>query len=124
MWILYQVEISYDSSRNIQRMLVVKSIVISHAGCFTMQVSTAQILRADCLARSGLNQRRTFEFNEDDLKFSKSLVWLWVELDLPPKKMVPCLRMITFSSDMAGTYAPPAVQLPITTEIYSKINQF
>jgi len=35
----------------------------------------------------------------------------------PPRKMVPfCLTMM-LSSAIAGTYAPPAVQLPITTAI-------
>ncbi len=32
----------------------------------------------------------------------------------PPRKMVPCSRTITVSSDMAGTYAPPAVEEPHT----------
>ena len=36
----------------------------------------------------------------------------------PPRKIVPCLRTMTTSSDMAGTYAPPAVHEPSTTEIY------
>ena len=35
----------------------------------------------------------------------------------PPRKIVPVPRTMTVSSDMAGTYAPPAVQLPITTAI-------
>lgn len=35
----------------------------------------------------------------------------------PPRKMVPCLRTMMLSSAMAGTYAPPAVQEPITTAI-------
>ena len=33
----------------------------------------------------------------------------------PPRKIVPCSFTITFSSAMAGTYAPPAVHEPITT---------
>ena len=33
----------------------------------------------------------------------------------PPRKMVPVPFTMTVSSDMAGTYAPPAVQLPITS---------
>ena len=32
----------------------------------------------------------------------------------PPRKMVPILCIITASSAMVGTYAPPAVQLPHT----------
>ena len=32
----------------------------------------------------------------------------------PPRKIVPWLRTITVSSDIAGTYAPPAVHDPIT----------
>jgi hypothetical protein len=32
-------------------------------------------------------------------------------------KIVPVPRTMTVSSDMAGTYAPPAVQEPITTAI-------
>ena len=32
----------------------------------------------------------------------------------PPRKIVPVPRTITVSSLIAGTYAPPAVQLPIT----------
>ena len=32
-------------------------------------------------------------------------------------KIVPVPRTITVSSDIAGTYAPPAVQEPITTAI-------
>jgi len=32
--------------------------------------------------------------------------------------MVPCLRTMMLSSAMAGTYAPPAVQEPITTAIW------
>ena len=39
----------------------------------------------------------------------------------PAKKMVPLPLTITFSSDMAGTYAPPAVHDPKTTAIYKKI---
>mmetsp|Transcript_22770 Transcript_22770/g.73268 ORF Transcript_22770/g.73268 Transcript_22770/m.73268 type:complete len:234 (-) Transcript_22770:667-1368(-) len=35
----------------------------------------------------------------------------------PPRKMVPFPLTMTDSSDMAGTYAPPAVQLPMTTAI-------
>ncbi len=35
----------------------------------------------------------------------------------PPMKIVPVPRTITVSSDMAGTYAPPAVQEPMTTAI-------
>ena len=35
----------------------------------------------------------------------------------PPMKIVPVPRTITVSSDIAGTYAPPAVQEPITTAI-------
>ncbi|SLC96832.1 Uncharacterised protein [Mycobacteroides abscessus subsp. massiliense] len=35
----------------------------------------------------------------------------------PPRKMVPCLRTMTASSLIAGTYAPPAVQLPSTAAI-------
>ena len=34
----------------------------------------------------------------------------------PARKIVPCLRTIMFSSAIAGVYAPPAVQLPRTTE--------
>ena len=33
----------------------------------------------------------------------------------PAKKIVPWFFTIIVSSDIAGTYAPPAVQLPITT---------
>ena len=33
----------------------------------------------------------------------------------PPRKIVPCFFTMMDSSAMAGTYAPPAVQLPITT---------
>ena len=36
----------------------------------------------------------------------------------PPRKMVPVPLTITVSSDMAGTYAPPAVELPITSAIW------
>jgi len=36
----------------------------------------------------------------------------------PPKNIVPCLPTIMLSSAIAGTYAPPAVQDPITTAIY------
>ena len=32
----------------------------------------------------------------------------------PPRKIVPWSRTMTVSSDMAGTYAPPAVHEPIT----------
>ncbi len=32
----------------------------------------------------------------------------------PPRKIVPWFFTITTSSDMAGTYAPPAVHEPIT----------
>jgi len=35
----------------------------------------------------------------------------------PPRKIVPVPLTITASSDMAGTYAPPAVHEPITAEI-------
>jgi len=35
----------------------------------------------------------------------------------PPRKMVPCCFTMMLSSAIAGTYAPPAVQLPITTAI-------
>ena len=35
----------------------------------------------------------------------------------PPMKIVPVPRTITVSSDIAGTYAPPAVHEPITTAI-------
>ena len=35
----------------------------------------------------------------------------------PPRKIVPVPRTMTVSSDIAGTYAPPAVQLPITSAI-------
>ena len=35
----------------------------------------------------------------------------------PPRKIVPCSRTITHSSLIAGTYAPPAVQEPITEAI-------
>ena len=33
----------------------------------------------------------------------------------PPRKIVPWPWTMTVSSDMAGTYAPPAVQEPMTT---------
>ncbi len=36
----------------------------------------------------------------------------------PARKIVPVPLTITASSDMAGTYAPPAVQEPITTAIW------
>ena len=36
----------------------------------------------------------------------------------PPKNTVPFLWTITTSSLIEGTYAPPAVQLPITIAIY------
>lgn len=36
----------------------------------------------------------------------------------PPKKMVPFPLTIMFSSAIAGTYAPPAVQLPKTIDIW------
>jgi hypothetical protein len=36
----------------------------------------------------------------------------------PPRKIVPLFLTITDSSEIAGTYAPPAVQLPKTAEIY------
>ena len=32
----------------------------------------------------------------------------------PPRKIVPVPRTMTVSSDIAGTYAPPAVHEPIT----------
>ncbi len=35
----------------------------------------------------------------------------------PPRKIVPCSLTMIDSSLIAGTYAPPAVQLPITTAI-------
>ena len=35
----------------------------------------------------------------------------------PPRKIVPCSRTMTVSSLIAGTYAPPAVQEPITQAI-------
>ncbi len=35
----------------------------------------------------------------------------------PPMKIVPLPLTITVSSDIAGTYAPPAVHDPITTAI-------
>ena len=35
----------------------------------------------------------------------------------PPRKIVPCSRTITHSSLIAGTYAPPAVQEPMTAAI-------
>ena len=35
----------------------------------------------------------------------------------PQRKMVPVPLTMTASSDMAGTYAPPAVHEPITAEI-------
>ena len=35
----------------------------------------------------------------------------------PPMKIVPVPRTMIVSSDMAGTYAPPAVHEPITTAI-------
>ena len=35
----------------------------------------------------------------------------------PPKKMVPWFFTMMVSSLIAGTYAPPAVQLPMTTAI-------
>ena len=35
----------------------------------------------------------------------------------PPRKIVPCSRTMTVSSLIAGTYAPPAVQEPITAAI-------
>lgn len=38
----------------------------------------------------------------------------------PPRKMVPCFRTMMLSSAMAGTYAPPAVQEPITTAIWTR----
>ena len=34
----------------------------------------------------------------------------------PPRKIVPVPRTIIVSSDIAGTYAPPAVHEPITAE--------
>lgn len=34
--------------------------------------------------------------------------------------MVPCFRTMMLSSAMAGTYAPPAVQEPITTAIWKE----
>ena len=37
----------------------------------------------------------------------------------PPRKIVPWFLTITASSDIAGTYAPPAVQLPITAAIWA-----
>ena len=36
----------------------------------------------------------------------------------PPRKIVPVPRTITASSDMAGTYAPPAVHDPMTRAIW------
>lgn len=38
----------------------------------------------------------------------------------PPRNMVPCLPTIILSSAIAGTYAPPAVQDPMTTAIYGE----
>lgn len=38
----------------------------------------------------------------------------------PPRNIVPCLPTIILSSAIAGTYAPPAVQDPITTAIYQE----
>ena len=35
----------------------------------------------------------------------------------PPRKIVPWSLTITLSSDIAGTYAPPAVHEPITEAI-------
>ena len=35
----------------------------------------------------------------------------------PPRKIVPVPLTMIVSSDIAGTYAPPAVQEPITTAI-------
>jgi hypothetical protein len=35
----------------------------------------------------------------------------------PPRKIVPVPFTIIVSSDIAGTYAPPAVQEPMTTAI-------
>ncbi len=39
----------------------------------------------------------------------------------PPRNIVPSFRTITLSSAMDGTYAPPAVQLPMTTAIWKKM---
>jgi hypothetical protein len=35
----------------------------------------------------------------------------------PPRKIVPCSLTMIDSSDIAGTYAPPAVHDPMTTAI-------
>ena len=37
----------------------------------------------------------------------------------PPRKIVPWLRTMMVSSDIAGTYAPPAVHEPMTTAIWA-----
>ena len=37
----------------------------------------------------------------------------------PARKIVPWLRTMTVSSLIAGTYAPPAVQEPITAAIWA-----
>jgi len=37
----------------------------------------------------------------------------------PPRNTRPWFLTITFSSDIAGTYAPPAVHEPCTTEIWA-----
>lgn len=41
----------------------------------------------------------------------------------PPRNIVPCLPTIILSSAIAGTYAPPAVQDPMTTAIYQRIKK-
>ena len=38
----------------------------------------------------------------------------------PPRKIVPCCFTMILSSAIAGTYAPPAVQLPRTTAICNR----
>ena len=66
---------------------------IRDAGDAGMHIPAAEVFRAHRFAGRRLDQRRSGE------------------------KIVPCLSTMIVSSDIAGTYAPPAVQDPITTAI-------
>ncbi len=76
-----------------------------------MQIGAAQILRAHHLARGRLDQRRAAQEYcavalDDNLR----------RRELAPLHS-PLTAVLTDSSAMAGTYAPPAVQLPMTAAI-------
>lgn len=116
--VLYLSYVLHNRSANLKGFKLIISVVISQARYFAVDISTAEIFSGNDLARRSFNLKQTNK--PININTTECLHPSIVTRGGPARKTVPLPLTITFSSDIAGTYAPPAVQEPKTRATWER----